>query len=133
MITITLFFLHTFKVTFDHHVRRKVVLSAKHTMADLHQIIMKAFNFDDDHLYSFFMYGRKWSKDCIASPEDHSGHPNAVEVKIGSVGMRIGQQFMYLYDYGDEWTFIVTVENIQAAEPEPIKPVIKYEKCTELN
>ncbi len=44
---------HTFKVAFDDIAWRKIVLSAKHTMDDLHKVIIRAFQFDDDHLYSF--------------------------------------------------------------------------------
>jgi hypothetical protein len=119
---------HTFKVSFDYNVWRKVILSAKHTMEDLHEIITKAYQFDDDHLYSFFMDGEKWSRDCIAAPLDSFGHANAAEVTIGSVGMFIGQQFLYLYDYGDEWTFTITLEKVEETEPEPMKPFIKEQK-----
>lgn len=116
---------YTFKVAFDQHNYCKVVLSAKHTMDDLHTIILKAFQFDDaHHLYSFFMDGKKWSTDCIVAPEDNSGGANASEIKIGSVGMHTGQRFMYLFDYGDEWTFTVIVEQIKEDELEPIKPAI---------
>ncbi|MDC3413891.1 IS1096 element passenger TnpR family protein [Terrihalobacillus insolitus] len=120
--------LHTFKVAFSQNVWRSVVLSANHTMEDLHNIIIEAYQFDNDHLYAFFMDGKRWSEDCIVSPLDDSDHPNSAEVKIGSVGMRSGQQFMYMFDYGDEWTFMVTIMDIQEGEPEPVKPFIKAVK-----
>lgn len=110
---------HTFKIALNGKVWRKVVLSANHKMEDLHHIIIRAFGFDDDHLYSFFMDGKKWSQDCIVAPHDDTGSPNAAEVTIGSVGMHAGQRFMYLFDYGDEWVFTIKVEQIQETEPEP--------------
>ena len=110
---------HTFKIALNGKVWRKVVLSAKHTMEDLHNVIIRTFGFDDDHLYSFFMDGKKWSQDCIVAPHDDTGSPNAAEVTIGSVGMRAGQRFMYLFDYGNEWVFTIKVEQIQETEPEP--------------
>ncbi|MFZ3578035.1 plasmid pRiA4b ORF-3 family protein [Virgibacillus sp. DJP39] len=115
---------HTFKVAFDKNSWCKIILSSKNTMEDLHKVILKAFDFDDDHLYSFFMDGRKWSQDCIVSPYDDSGAPNAAEVTIGSVGLTNGRRFMYLFDFGDEWTFTVTVEKIQESDPEPVAPHI---------
>ncbi|GAA4058985.1 plasmid pRiA4b ORF-3 family protein [Amphibacillus indicireducens] len=119
---------HTFKVSLNQSTWRTVVLSGDNTMDDLHHIIIKAYQFDDDHLYSFFMDGQKWSEDSIVSPLDYSSQSIATEVMIGSVGMHVGQQFMYLYDYGDEWTFNVTVMGIEEGETKPIKPYISAEK-----
>jgi len=115
---------HTFTIAFGTQSWRKVALSAKHTMEDLHQIILSAYEFEDGHLYSFFMDGKKWSSYCIASPFDHSGSANAAKTTIGSVGMHVGQRFMYLFDYGAEWQFTVSVEQISETEPEPMHPAI---------
>ncbi|MFF2447904.1 hypothetical protein ACFVSW_12470 [Neobacillus sp. NPDC058068] len=40
--------IYTFKPSIAKSVWRKVVLSGKHTMGHLHEIILDAFNFDDD-------------------------------------------------------------------------------------
>lgn len=119
---------HTFKVALNGSIYRKVVLSANHTMQDLHHVLNRAYGFDNDHLYSFFMDNKKWSKDAIVSPDDNSGHATADEVSIGSVGMHIGQRFLYLFDYGDEWLFHVMVENILEGEHGPIEPYITEKK-----
>lgn len=60
----------------------------------------------------------------IVSPLDNSGDPNAAEITVGSIGLHPGQRFMYLFDYGDEWTFTITVGQIQETEPESVKPYI---------
>lgn len=119
---------HTFKVALNGSTWRKVVLSANHTMQDLHQIIIQAFGFDDDHLYSFFMDNKQWSQDAIVSAFDNDGQASADEVTIGSVGMRTGQRFLYLFDYGDEWLFHVTVEGISENVDEPGRPFITASK-----
>lgn len=120
--------IYTFRVSFTKQIWRKVVLTGKHTMGDLHTIILEAFNFDDDHLYSFFMDGKKWSNDCITSPNDTFGHPNAELVKIGKIGLSPKQRFLYLYDYGDEWTFTVEVEHIEEIDSVQFEPFVKAEK-----
>ncbi|MDC3418094.1 IS1096 element passenger TnpR family protein [Aquibacillus salsiterrae] len=119
---------YTFKVAYDKYSWCKVVLSAKHTMNDLHDIIIRAFQLDDDHLYSFFMDGIKWSRECIVSPNDISGDTNAAETTIGSVGLRLGKRFLYLFDYGAEWTFTVTVKKMEETETEPLKPYISEKR-----
>ncbi|XJZ28095.1 plasmid pRiA4b ORF-3 family protein [Bacillota bacterium Lsc_1132] len=118
----------TFKISFARGIWRKVVLSSTHTMDDLHEVILEAFQFDNDHLYSFFMDGRKWSQDCIASPYDDYGHPDASRVQIGSIGLQPQQKFLYLYDYGDEWTFIVEVDHIDEKDFEPFASYVAEEK-----
>lgn len=120
--------IYTFKVSLTNGLWRKVVLTGKHTMDHLHKIILNAYEFDDDHLYSFFMDGRTWSNDCIASPYDDYGHPNAAKVQIGDLGLIPGQRFLFLYDYGDEWIFNVEVEQIQEKDSKPFRPFVKERK-----
>lgn len=119
---------YTFKITYQKNCWCKVILGANHTMADLHHIIIDSFQFDDDHLYSFFMDGKKWSRNCIVAPMDNSGDPIATEVKIGSVGLHAKKNFMYLYDYGDEWIFTVSVLKIEKDKREPITPCLLERK-----
>ncbi|WP_255485507.1 plasmid pRiA4b ORF-3 family protein [Sporosarcina sp. BP05] len=119
---------YTFKVSLTKGIWRKLTLSAKHTMDDLHQIIIKAFEFDDDHLYSFFMDGEKWSHDCIASPNDDLGHADASKIQIGAIGLSTKQKFLYIYDYGDEWTFAIEVDGINENAKQILNPYVQEVK-----
>ncbi|WP_255550008.1 plasmid pRiA4b ORF-3 family protein [Sporosarcina sp. E16_3] len=119
---------YTFKVSLTKGIWRKLTLSAKHTMDDLHQIIIKAFEFDDDHLYSFFMDGEKWSHDCIASPNDDFGHADASKIQIGAIGLSNKQKFLYIYDYGDEWTFAIEVDGINENAKQILNPYVQEAK-----
>lgn len=53
---------YTFHVSLPGYGRvwRKIELPAENTLEDLHWAIQDAFDFDGDHLYSFFMSGRFW-------------------------------------------------------------------------
>ena len=51
--------------------------------------------------------------------------PHADEVEIGELGLAKGQTILYLFDYGDEWRFSVTLEEIQQDKPHPKKPRIE--------
>ena len=119
---------YTFEVKYDKGMWRKLKLPGIGTMDDLHHNILLAYDFDDDHLYSFFMDGKKWSNNCIVSPHDTFGHPDASKVRIDSFGFVQGQQFLYLYDYGDEWTFRVTVEQIDEQNTNNFTPQLVGEK-----
>lgn len=64
---------YTFHVSLPGYGRvwRKVELVAEQTLEDLHLAIQDAYEFDDDHLYSFFMSGKAWDHSteyCL--PED---------------------------------------------------------------
>jgi hypothetical protein len=56
---------YTFHVSLPDHGRvwRKLELPAESTLEDLHLAIQNAYEFDNDHLYSFFMSGRAWDAD----------------------------------------------------------------------
>ena len=94
-------------------------------MQNLHEMILQAYEFDNDHLYSFFMDGKKWSKKCIASPHENFGHPQSDRIRIGDLGFIIGQSITYLYDYGDEWIFNIVLEQIEAKGVAKLKPFVK--------
>ncbi|OLN30804.1 IS1096 element passenger TnpR family protein [Desulfosporosinus metallidurans] len=111
------------KVSLSRGIWRKIEMAAKHTLHQLHLAIQEAFDFDDDHLYSFFMDNKKWSYDRYDSPLDEEG-ANADEVKIGELGLYPGKTFLYLFDYGDEWEFKVEVEEINSDKPLPLSPKI---------
>src|SRR5699024_11338574 len=66
--------IYTSKVIFTKGVWRKVVLTGEHTMQNLHEMILQAYEFDKDHLYSCFMDGKKWRKTCITSSRETFRH-----------------------------------------------------------
>ena len=55
---------YTFKVTLPSHgdCWRKIEIKSNQTLQMLHRVILDAYDFDDDHLYSFFMSNRAWDK-----------------------------------------------------------------------
>lgn len=114
---------YVFKVSLARNLWRKIELSHKHTLLDLHNSIQNAFNFDDDHLYSFFMDGKRRSKDKYNSP-DSGGGPYVDDVTIGDLELYNGQRFLYLFDYGFSWEFDVQLERINPDGALPAKPKI---------
>lgn len=98
-----------FKVSVETKVWRKIQTSGQHTLDELHLAIQDAFNFDNEHLYSFFMDGKRWSEQAFNSPYGEE-QPFADEVKIKDLNLKERSRFLYLFDYGDEWLFYVTLE-----------------------
>ncbi len=114
---------YVFKVSLKKSVWRRIELSSDHMLLDLHSSIQSAYDFDDDHLYSFFMDGKLWSYEKFTSPYDDEG-PHVDEVRIGELGLTVGQNILYLFDYGDMWRFRVELEEIRTEGSKPGKPKI---------
>lgn len=92
-------------------------------LEDLHKAVQKAFKFDDDHLYSFFMDTKRYSKHAYHSPMSDEG-PFVDEVTIGELELYEGQKIMYFFDYGDSWEFEVQLLKINKDEIPPKEPKI---------
>jgi Plasmid pRiA4b ORF-3-like protein len=109
-----------FKVSLGKNLYRVIAISSQNTFDDLHSAIQDAFDFDHDHLYAFFMDGKRWSQsgNVFWSPHNDEGIP-ADAVEIGAAGLFEGKSFLYLFDFGDEWSFNVTLKSIILGEPEP--------------
>lgn len=100
---------------------RDIELAEDNTLEDLHLMIQSAFNWQDDHLYSFFLSGdmRDQSSEIGSPWSDTSIHTHQVE--IAQMELQEGQKFLYFFDYGDSHEFDVTVLEIK-----PLAPKAKY-------
>ncbi|GAE47319.1 IS1096 element passenger TnpR family protein [Mesobacillus boroniphilus] len=97
---------------------QKSAVSGNHTLLDLHKLIQDAFEFDDDHLYAFYMDGKRFSRNCYNSPMDDVG-PFVTEAAISKLGLYEKQKFLYLFDFGAEWKFTVTLLKVTDEENAP--------------
>lgn len=104
-----------------------IELRSEQTLDDLHYAIQKAFQWDDDHLYSFFMNGQHFDPQySFASPEEDDRPPWTDEAVIGELGLVIGHKFVYYFDYGDGHEFEIEVVDIRSqAEPGQYPRVIE--------
>jgi hypothetical protein len=92
---------------------RDIDLLEDQTLEDLHLMIQRSFGWRDDHLYSFFMSGRVWDRyNEIGSPWSESAR-HTHQVKLRTLGLKAGQRFVYLFDYGDGHEFDVEVREIK--------------------
>lgn len=102
-----------------------IEISEKATLDDLHEAIQKAFGFYDDHLYSFFMDGKTLGtskmeytiRDSESEAQKKYGEAKFVgftdEKKLKDFCLKLGQRFVYLYDFGANLDFEVRVEGIK--------------------
>ena len=83
-----------------------IELEESTSFEDLHHLIQSAVEFDDDHLYEFFVSSseRSRNRDIICSYED------SATMSIGDVlPVPKGRRLLYLFDYGDNWLFRIAL------------------------
>lgn len=94
---------------------RRIVVPSSYTLTELHAVIQSAMGWEDSHLHMFEIEGKRCEipYDGGLGPEpdshDESGH------KLKDV-LSSGMEFSYLYDFGDDWTHRIIVEDQGDAE-----------------
>ncbi len=102
---------------------RRIVVDGNITLRLLHHIFQAAFGWTDSHLHEFAFDDASYQMLDNENVLDFMGEMGDTPVfddrkaRLQKL-VRIGQQFLYLYDFGDGWRHIVRVEAIETqAEP----------------
>lgn len=93
------------KLKWDKRTYRTIEMSENQTLDHLHQAIFDAFDFEEMHLYSFFMNNRAWSPPQYEYCAPQADGRKADKVKVSLLRLKPKQKFLYLFDYGDSWEF----------------------------
>jgi len=95
----------------------EVEMLGEHTLDDLHCILFNVFGFPEEKLYSFFMSNEAWDAESeYCSPLVEGDH--ADDVSLDDLGLKIGDKFLYLFDYGVNHEF--EIELLEIGEQEDI-------------
>ena len=106
-------------------VYRNIEICGDETLDRLCQIILEAFDFDDEHLYEFCMDNRMYSENSYQSdPEEDDA---ATDIALDKLKLNKGQKFSLHYDFGDDWMFTITIHKINEVE-ESFEPRIVKSK-----
>ncbi|MCX6690669.1 MAG: hypothetical protein NTW33_01130, partial [Methanoregula sp.] len=97
------------------HVRgnpyRVIAIPEHATLYDLARAILSSFEFDDDHLFGFYDNLHRYSQSQegyeLSSGKLGSKHPSVKKTEISGVFHEPKKKMLFLFDYGDEWRFIV--------------------------
>jgi hypothetical protein len=118
-----------FRVYFeeDESVYRDVAIRHTQSFKDLHETILKAYEFDTKHKATFFRSNDHWLRGREISLEKYEKEYLAPpllmqDTTIGSEIRDPNQRFIYLYDFNKNWTFLVELINVSKEE----NPKISY-------
>src|SRR5688572_17328536 len=112
-----------FRVYFeeDESVYRDVAIRHTQSFRDLHDTILKSYEFDNKHKATFFRSNDHWQRGREISLEkydrDYKAPPLLMaETTIGSEIRDPNQKFIYLYDFNKNWSFLVELINVTKEE-----------------
>ena len=113
---------------------RILAIPERFTLYGLAEKIINAFDFDFDHCFGFFDNLKIWAKsnecyELFKDLEKEQGleptHCKSVKkTKIDGVFNKIGKEMLFLFDYGDEWRFIVELKGIESPKQDTKYPLI---------
>lgn len=109
----------------DDSVYRDVVIRHTQSFFDLHEIILKSYEFDSKHAATFFRSNDNWLRGREISLEVYDKKYKAPpllmkETTIGSEIKDPNQKFVYNYDFVKGWSFLVELINVTKEESSKI-------------
>jgi hypothetical protein len=101
-------------------VSRRLLVGGDPTLVALHELLRRAFGWDDDHLYSFWLDGEFWGdpETEYTSPVEPEPGAKTAEVELERLGLETGQEIAYVFDFGDEWRVRLRMDEIRPAANE---------------
>ncbi len=96
----------------DDAIYRDILVKHTQSFIDLHQIILKAFEFDQIHGATFYRSNDTWKRGREISKEvyekEYVAPPLLMsETAIGTEIIDTNQHFIYVYDFAKAWTFLI--------------------------
>ena len=116
------------KLAWMKSVWRRMEMTGDQTLDELHEAIQRAFHWDNDHLYAFFLSGKAWDRQTEYESPFGEGERNASRYRLEQLPLTPGQQFLYLFDFGDELRHLVKLE---AVIPGGAEAGVNYPQITE--
>lgn len=105
----------------DDSIYRDIVIKHKQSFQDLHEAILKAYEFDSKHQATFYRSNDNWQRGREITLEryekDYKAEPLLMqETSIGSEIKDPNQKFIYVYDFKRQWTFLIELINVTKEE-----------------
>lgn len=100
---------------------RRLLVPASFSFERFHEVIQAAFGWENYHLYQFSRSGYGSAELIgIVDEEDDDDNPwrpytkrDSSRVLLSEVFGSVGEKFVYIYDFGDDWTHQITLEDIR--------------------
>lgn len=125
---------HIFKTNLfrNKKIIREIEVLENLNLYKLAETIVNVYGFDFDHAFGFFStigeryFDSERKYEFFTDMEDEGIEPTGAasvkKTKISEVWKNIGDKMLFLFDYGDNWLFVVELIGFGAAEPKTKYP-----------
>ncbi len=101
---------------------RRFVMPGNIKLEQVHGCIQGAFGWKDCHLHEFQVAGKRYG-----DPDTTNGDPAIItergtKSKLKFFGLKVGDKFLYVYDFGDDWRHEIEIEAILQPDPQGYYP-----------
>ncbi len=109
---------HIIRASLKARVYREIEIQSMASLEKLAEAIIAAYGFDLDHAYGFFskltgnIYQSPIRYELFADMEMGGTSRSVKRTRVAQAFPKIGSKMLFLFDYGDEWKFIVEVKGI---------------------
>jgi hypothetical protein len=117
---------YVFRVSLGNLWWCRIAIPGTATLDWLATAILNAIEFSHEHLYQFSYRNQFGAFEHVNHPY-MDDRPSGDDVRIGDLPLDVGQAMTYLYDFGDQWEFNVTLKRIDPVDPSIKAPVILEE------
>src|SRR5437764_6904166 len=105
----------------DDSVYRDMAIRHTQSFYELHEAILKAYEFDSKHKATFFRSNDHWQRGREITLELYEREYKAApllmkDTTIGSEIREPNQKFIYVYDFAKNWSFLVALINVTKEE-----------------
>ena len=116
-----------FGIYADESWNASIELDSMSTLEDLHFIIQDTINFDNDHMYEFYISRTERSRERVTFDDENE---KIYETTLENLyPLEKNRKLFYLFDYGDSWLFKITKSRKKPHNPEKGK---KYPRIIEV-
>jgi hypothetical protein len=107
--------------------RRTIAVAADQTLEDLHGALREAFEWWDEHLYSFWLDGKFWGdrESEYTAPLEADPGTKTADATLASLDLKVGHEIAYVFDFGDQWEVRLKLAGRRAAGKEPLPAVVE--------
>lgn len=104
-----------------------IAIRSDQSLADLASMILVSFGFDDDHSYGFYSDFRRYTQSDeryeLSADTGEVDGPGVRRVSVAQV-FAPGRQMLLLFDYVNQWHFVVRLVRYEAPSNDQAYPVI---------
>jgi hypothetical protein len=92
---------------------RRLLVRSDTTLAQLHRMIQTSFEWSNEHLYRFHIFGKDYGHDDADTPH----------VRLDALGLHPGERFRYFYNFIARWQCDIRLEATLPFDPQQFYPV----------